>query len=117
MKEKDFTKRLVELAEGFSIIKASRYIIGDGYTQINMVVKGSASWAIDEIKDWALYPLLLYRAMENIESIEIEWHGIAYCIRDDNVWNRLNFRGYQPTKYLTPQEQALEDALKKVLNE
>ena len=117
MKEEDFIKRLVELAEGFEL-----EYIRDGITEaiikkrVNRYGTLSMSTVNYEYVDkWEHYPLLLYRAMENIESIEIERHGVSYCFRDDNVWNHLNFRVFQPTGYLTPQEQAIETALKKVL--
>ena len=123
MKEEDFIRRLVQLAEGFRIIKASRYIIGDGYTQIDMVMKGSASWSIDEIKEWALYPLLLYRAKEGlnkqsnrrgIEDVSGN-HWMIINLNDCKTLKAIKHSDYQPTEYLTQQEQALEEALKEVL--
>ena len=113
MKEEDFIKRLVQLAEGFKLIVSDYYIRVTFRTGIVLS---------KNIRKWIFYPLLLYREMEgwNKKSKDIgleltKWGNVVITNGNCNVMNIYYQNKFQPTNYLTPQEQALEDALKEIL--
>lgn len=110
MNEEDFIKRLVQLAEGF------------GYTDRNVYYRDKIYFSFNGLKKTSLYPLLLYRAVEGWNRqipeprLVITFEPTNIFVSDlDKDWKAFIFVAYQSTKYLTPQEQALEDALKEVL--
>jgi len=121
MKEEDFIKRLVQLAEGFKLI------VTDYHTRV-MFAPGIV--LIENTREWQFYPLLLYRAMEGLMSesynegsrvkplrvfIEIDSVRIFNCVTNEETY--FGFKSYLSTKYLIPQEKALEVALKEVLED
>ena len=121
MNEENFIKRLVELAEGFE------YDIYDPLFCIMYGKKGSRTYK-NKVREWEFYPLLLYRAMEGLMSesynegsrikplrifIEIDNVRIFNCVTNGETY--FGFKSCLSTEYLTPQEKALEAALKEVL--
>ena len=121
-------KKVVELAEGFEIFYDD---LEDIYIRLS---NNYLRWvSILNITEWEHYPLLLYRAMEgfnliNIEDdykyINIDADIIDYSNGVNSTWRsglcgsqRLWYKNYTPNVYLTTQEKALEAALWDVLYE
>jgi len=114
MKEEDFVKRLVQLAEEFKLIVIDYHI---------RVTFATGIVLIKNIREWQFYPLLLYRAKEGlnkqsnrrgIEDVSGN-HWMIINLNDCKTLKAIKHSDYQPTEYLTQQEQALEEALKEVL--
>ena len=109
MTEKQIRKA-VELAEGFGVWPEY-----ETYVEYK-----DESFPIKNIQEWEFYPLLLYRAMENLNDSENVWielltNFVSYwAINSVTVHSKFH-NCYTPTPYLTAKEQALESALKEVL--
>lgn len=101
-------KKMIILADGFAYNKDLKAFYTDGLT-----------WSkFKYIREWEFYSILLHRAVEGwnrkneIYNIEI-YFDVIYCSKIEN--KGISYCYYTKTKYLTPQEQAIELCLIELL--
>ena len=112
------------------IIKAVRLAEGFYWMDDDILYRDSVVY-YKNIREWEHYPLLLYRAMEdfnliNIKDdykyIDLDADIINYSSGVNSDWQKgedgsknIWYSNYTSTLYLTAQEQSLEAALEEVL--
>lgn len=110
-------KKIVELAEGFDIIRESSHWYG-----LIRYRNNSNLCMIQDVEAWGYCPLLLRRAVEGWNNskqpypIELNSDNVEYFGKDEyRIIN--NYFNYTIIDYLTPQEQAIEACLIELLEE
>ena len=111
--KQEILKKIVELAEGFAYDDSLKLFYLNGNTWI---------W-FKEIQEWEHYPLLLRRAIEGwnrsnssiLYFIDLLSDHMEYANGSCPAALILLYKDYIKTKYLTPQEQAIEACLIELL--
>jgi len=112
--EESFIKKLTEHAEGFEFRESGAIVYTHGTKLIDV------NW--QKAREWEFYPLLLWRALRGFNYEALKSGNDPIWVNPGELYTYIgnkatdySYKDYQPTEYLTSQEQALEAALMEVL--